>query len=60
MAVKETPPAVEVVETREAGFHVMLGGNTLGCFTSAEAAEQFADAHPRATGHEVTVVEVAG
>lgn len=47
-----------VPEAREPGFHVMLGGLSLGCYPSAEDAELYADGHPRANGLTVTIEEV--
>lgn len=62
------PPKNETVETEapekapslSAGFHVMLNGESLGCYPSADEAEAFANAHPRADGKTVEVVEVKG
>lgn len=54
----EAPAIIEVVEAREPGFHVMLGGLSLGCYPTAADAELYADGHPRANGQAVTVEEV--
>lgn len=43
----------------EPGFHVILDGQSLGCYPTAADAEAFADGHPRANGLTVTVIEVA-
>lgn len=59
MAVKPTEP--EIIENPvelPAGFHVMFEGSSLGCYSTAEDAEAFANAHPRADGKTVEVVEV--
>lgn len=64
--VVEDPGTIETIEdainfvpeAREPGFHVMLGGLSLGCYPTAADAELYADGHPRANGQDVTVEEV--
>lgn len=60
MAVgKPTEPEAEaVVETElPSGFSVMNGSELLGTYSTEEEAEAFAEAHPRAAGLKVTIVE---
>lgn len=64
MTVKPTPPTpiaeapAKSTLPEEPEFHVMLDGQSLGCYPTAEDAEAFANGHPRANGQTVEVIEV--
>ena len=54
---EETPPQPAALEP---GFHVMLDGESIGCYPTKEDAEAFANGHPRAEGLKVSIKRIAG
>lgn len=58
MAGKNEASAEEAVNLNEVeGFHVVHNNRLLGTYTTEEEAEAYAEAHPRAQGLKVNIVE---